>query len=186
MKKQTKIKNCNLLAFVTMLLLTSCHTYYKAIQVNTNTPIGEAATIDSLKQSERYFILRNGSESFSMKKTALSDDKKTINCTLDPVADNHQLYLSDGQNGKKKYKKNNPMQSSVLGEVHFYIQPDSAAVSGPFKVQLSQIQKIEVIEKDKKRTTISYSIGAFCITLGAVLLPYIIVATAYLISGGGS
>ncbi len=173
-------------AFVTMLMLTSCHTYYKASQVNTGNTTAEAATIDSLKHSERYFILRNGSESFSMKKTTLNDDKKTISCILNPVANNHQLYLSNGQNGKRKYKKNNPMQSSVLDEVHFYIKPDSVAVQGMYNLQLSQIQKIEVIEKDKKRTTISYGIGAFCITLGAVLLPYIVVATAYLISGGGS
>ena len=182
MKKQTKIKNCNLLVFVTMLLLTSCHTYYKAIQVNTNTPIGEAATIDSLKQSERYFILRNGSESFFMKKTTLSDDKKTINCILDPVADNHQLYLANGQNGKKKYKKNNPMQLPVLDEVHFYIQPDSVAVPGMYNLQLSQIQKIEVIEKDKKRTTTSYILGTIGITLGALALPILIYMAAYLIS----
>ena len=74
------------------------------------------------------------------------------------------------------------MQLPVLDEVHFYIQPDSVAVPGMYNLQLSQIQKIEVIEKDKKRTTTSYILGTIGITLGALALPILIYIAAYLIS----
>lgn len=169
-----KINNHLFVAFVTVLLLTSCHTYYKASQVQKNNPTSEAATIDSLRLSERYFILRNGSESFYMKNPTLSADQKTMDCILDTVPFYHQMYLANGPNGKMKYKKYTTMGDMLLNEVHFHITPDNTATAGPYKLQLDQIQKIEVIEKDSKRTTNSYVIGAFCYTLGAIALVTII------------
>ena len=75
-----------------------------------------------------------------------------------------------------KYEANSTMGTMLLNEVHFQIPPDSTAVIGPYTLQLDKIQRIEVIEKDKKRTTNSYVIGAFCYTLGAIALTAIIVA----------
>ena len=80
-----KLNNQLFVAFATMLLLTSCHTYCKASQVQKNNPASEAATIDSLRLSERYFILRNGSESFYMKNPTLSADQKAMDCILDSI-----------------------------------------------------------------------------------------------------
>lgn len=161
------------IAFVTMLSFTSCNTYYKASQVHTNTSSGQATAIDSLRLSERYFILRSGSDAYYMKNPKLSADQKTMDCTLDTVPFYHQVYLADVHNGKKKYH-NNALELMVLNEVHFHISRDKTAVPGPYKLQLDQIQKIEVIEKDTKRTTNSYVIGAIGFTLGAILVVGII------------
>ena len=174
MSNLAKTKIYHMLVFVTILLLTSCHTYYKATQVQKNNPSGEAATIDSLRLSKRYFILRSGSESFYMKNPTVGADQKSLNCILDKVSHYHQPCLSNDQSGKMKYNNNNPMESSVLNEVHFYLPPDSSQVSGPYKVQLIQIQKIEVIEKDKKRTANSYVIGGICYAIGVIFLFWII------------
>lgn len=160
---------------VTMLLLTACHNYYKVSPVYMGASNGSATTIDSLRLSERYFILRSGSHAYYMKNPTLSADQKTMDCTLDTIPFYHQVYLADGENGKKKYH-NNPLELMVLNEVHFHIQPDKAAVPGPYKLQLDQIQKIEVIEKDKTRTTDSYVIGAIGYTIGAIAVVGIIIA----------
>ena len=169
-----KLHNQFFAAFVTILLLTSCHTYYKASQVQKNNPVSEVATIDSLRLSERYFILRTGSESFYMKNPALSADQKAIDCILDSVPFYHQIYLTNGVKGKMKYEANSTMGTMLLNEVHFQIQPDSTAVIGPYVLPLDKIQRIEVIEKDKKRTANSFVFGTLGVILGVVAVLFII------------
>lgn len=170
MTPQVKINNRLLATFVIMLMLASCHNYYKVNQL----PTSKAATIDSLMHSERHFILHNGSASFHMKNVVLSAGQKTMACILGTVSFYHQMYLANGPNGKMKYKKNDPVQSAVLNEVHVHIPLYYPAVAGPYKIQLSQIKNIEVIEKDKKRTADSYIIGAIFYTIGVIFLFWII------------
>ncbi len=164
------------IAFAAILLLNACHNYYKASPIPIDILTERAATVDSLRLTERYFILRNGSESFYMKNAILNADQKTMDCILDTLPFYHHLHLVNGRNGKMKYRKDNNMDLQVLNEVHFYIQPDNAAAPGHYKLQLDKIQKIEVIEKDKKRTTNSYVIGALGYTIGALAIVTIIIA----------
>ena len=63
----------------------------------------------------------------------------------------------------------------VLSEVHMYITNDTLLSKGSYTLSLDQIQKIEVIEKDKKRTTNSYVIGALGFTIGAIAVAGIII-----------
>ena len=65
---------------------------------------------------------------------------------------------------------------SVLNEVHMYIANDTLINKGSYTLSLDQIQKIEVIEKDKKRTTNSYVLGAIGATVGTIVLAAVIVA----------
>lgn len=167
--------SCNLQLFFAILILqiilNSCHNYYKAVQ----TRAGNSA-IDSLKLQNRFFVLRNGGQSYYMNNIGLSADQKTLNCTLDVLPANHQFHLVKGRKGKMMYKKSNPEDLMVLNEVHFFIQPDNSVAMGKYKLQLDKVEKIEVIEKDRARTTSSYVIGAIGYTLGAVAVVGIIVA----------
>src|SRR5690606_4115334 len=66
----------------------------------------------------------------------------------------------------------------LLNEVHFFTAYDSNAVAGKYTLNLDKIQKIEIIEHDKKKTTNSYVIGAIGYTLGAMaVVSAIILAT---------
>ncbi len=169
-----KLNSQLFVAFITMLLLTSCQTYYKASQVKTGNVAKDAVTIDSLRLSERYFILRSGGESFCIKDPKLVADRKTMDCILDTVPFYHQLYLENGENGKMKYDKNTAPGMMVLTEVHFHIEHDNTAVIGPYALQLDKIQKIEVIEQDKKRTSNSFVIGTLGVTLGILTVLVIV------------
>src|ERR1043165_5172692 len=101
-----------------LLSLAACHNFYMARQLNT----GNAATksIDSLKMLNRYFILRSGQQAFYMKDMSLSKDRKTLTATLDTLPPEHQLYLTNGRNGKMQYKKYKPEDQFVFSEVHLY------------------------------------------------------------------
>ena len=164
------------IGLIVTVIIISCHNYYKATATRSSSASEKAAVTDSLSHTNRYFVLRNGSQSYYMKNIVLSEDKKTLNCILDTLPGNHQLYLVNGRKGKHQYRKSDLEDLAVLNEVHFYIQPDNSTGFGNYTLQLDKVQKIEIIEHDKKRTTNSYVIGAIGITVGAILLAGIIVA----------
>jgi hypothetical protein len=151
------------------VLFSQCHNYYKAVPTNS-------AAVDSLKAKGRYFVLRNGSSAFVMNNVVLSSDRKSVSCNLENLPADHQLHLTKGLKGKMKYKKNEPDNFSVLNEVHFYIQHDNTAAPGEYTLALDKVEKIEIIEKDKGRTTGSYIIGAVGYTFAGLAVAAIIIA----------
>lgn len=156
-----------------LAMQTACHNYYRV----SKTPVTAATTdIEKLKLQNRYFILRCGNTAWFMSGISLSADQKTLQCTLDSLPPEHKLHLSGGRRGKLGYKKDKP-ENGVLNEVHFYIPTDKTAMPGTgYTLSLDKVQKIEVLEKDKGRTTGSYVIGAIGYTVGAFLVAGIIIA----------
>ncbi len=142
-----------------MVLLTGCNHYYKATQLQSPGNIHKAEAIDSLKNEKRYFILRNGDRAFFMRNASISKDKQVIVSLLQNPGVDHRLHLINGRNGKLRYKTKIPHDRHVLNEVHFYITPDAKTIAGPNSLDLNSIQKIEIIEKDKKRTRESAGVG---------------------------
>lgn len=165
-----KLKNYHGWVFILAIffVFAGCNRYYKA--VTTNVKANPDKSVDSLKNQNRYFILRTPSQAYFMRNIILSEDRKKITCMLDDIPIEHQDYLYKGK-GNLRYK-----DPFVLNEVHMYIGNDSALSKGSYTLSLDQIQKIEVIEKDKKRTTSSYVIGALGYTIGAIAVVAIIIA----------
>jgi hypothetical protein len=159
-------------------IFSACNNYYKATRPATVSNIEKVTSIDSLKNENRYFILRNGSEEFYMKNIQISADQRSVTCYLDTLGSNHQLHLVKGRGGNFRYRDNSPIDRQVLNEVHFYITIDSSAKTGQYTLAMDKIQKIEILEKDKKRTTNSYVIGGLGVALGTLaLVTAIIIAT---------
>ena len=157
---------------IIMLLIVAsfagCHRYYKALTRNiTDNP---SQSLDSLKKDNRYFVLRTPDRAWHLRNVVLSEDRNTINGTLDTLPAEHQLDLDKGK-GRMRYN-----EAYVLSEVHLYIDNDSLLNMGSCTLALNRIQKIEVIEKDRKRTTNSYVIGALGYTAGAFVVAGIIIA----------
>ncbi|MEO6868218.1 MAG: hypothetical protein ABI168_01155, partial [Ginsengibacter sp.] len=168
MKQQLKIFHRMIIILVSFILVTGCHRYYKSITRNiTDHP---DQSLDSLKKDNRYFVLRTPEKAWHIRNILLSEDRKTIKGMLEKLPVVHQIHLDKGK-GKMKYK-----EEYVLSEVHLYIDNDSLLKEGDFTLALNRIQKVEVIEKDKKRTTNSYVIGAVGYTVGAFAVAVIIIA----------
>ncbi|MGG9964341.1 hypothetical protein [Ferruginibacter sp. SUN106] len=168
--------SCLLAALISIGLFAACHNYYKAVPTPATNSNEKAATVDSLKLQSRYFVLRNGSLSYLMNNIVISEDKKSLTCNLQTLPENHQLHLVKGRRGKMQYNKSNTNDLTVLNEVHFYIASNEATATGNYTLQLDKVEKIEVIEKDKKRTTSSYVIGALGYTAGGLAIAFIIAA----------
>lgn len=153
-----------------LAISAGCHNYYMV-----TTKKKDPAVIDSLHTANRDFILRNGNKAYYMKMGAMSEDRKTVQVSLDSLSFIHEVYIKNGPKQNLKYRK--PAQEGVLNEVHFYIPYDSSIqIPSSYTLSLDKVQKIEVIEKDKKRTTNSYVIGTIGYTLGAMAVAIIIIA----------
>lgn len=166
-----------LISILCCTTLSACLNFYKAVTVKPSPEQTLMHKIDSLKLQQRYFILRNGYDAYCIKNIQLSADKQTFTCRLDTLSDRHMLHLNNGLKGLQRYKKHSE-DEAVLNEVHLFIQPDSTVTVGSFAFAPRQVQKIEVIQKDKKRTTNSYVVGAVGFTIAsAALITAFILAT---------
>lgn len=159
-------------------LCTSCHNYYKELNVDPTHGNSAMQTLDSLKFEKRYFILRNGNKSYYMKDLQINTEHTTLSCMLDSLPYWHQLLRPNKLASKHQYRKNDPFSESILNEVHLYVPGDSTITQGKYSLTLNQVYRIEVIQKDTKRTTNSYVLGAFGYTIAtAALITAIVLAT---------
>lgn len=158
-----------LIAILIAGAFSSCSNYYRVIAAPEPT---KPTSYNNFQNSMKYYVLRNGSEAFAMKNISISTDRKNLECTLESLPQEHQVYIKNGSTGKLKYKKAGYEQAdeaAVLNEVHIYITPGLTTGPGTFSLALANIQKIELIEKDKTKTRNSHAMGVG-IGIGATLL----------------
>ena len=179
MKKINLSRLTILITIALQFLLIGCSNYYKAVSTPLKNNVQKAAKLDSLKQANRTFILRNGSNAFYVSSPVADAVQNKMECTLDTLFNFNKLHLTKGRGGKMRYKKNNPADLSVLNEVHIYIGTDDKIVLGKNNFALDKIQKIEVIEKDKRRTTGSYLLGGIGIAAGIIVIAAAIFASTF-------
>lgn len=159
-----------LIPVLILIGLSSCNNYYKAI---TASDPSKAASFNDFRDTKKYYILRNGADAFAMKNISISSDKINLQCTLEALPAEHKLHLTNGGGGKLKYKKPNYTdedETAVLNEVHIYLVPGSKIETGPFTLALENIQKAEIIEKDKEKTRKSHVMGTVIGVSAAVVL----------------
>jgi len=164
--KLLHIHSC-IIAFVILLSLQSCMNYYKISKAPENTSTPEK-TIETNVNRQRYFILRNGDSAYHMDNVKNFND--SLICSLETLPTEHRLHLKNGRSGNMRFKKYKP-EAVVLTEVHIYEIPDNNAKQGiDYTLMYNKIQKIEVLEKNKSRTTRSYIIGGIVIAAPFVFM----------------
>lgn len=169
-----KLANSGKYMLLALLLLIglSCR-YYKPVLAKTGNT-RETENVITSNSPEKYFILRQGANSYALKNIQVDKVKLTLNGTLSVVDSNHFLYL---KSSSKKYKYKNEARENILNEVHIYVKNTTLIdATKTLELPLDQVEKIEVIEHDKGRTTTSYILGGIGIGLGAVIVAGVIVA----------
>jgi hypothetical protein len=160
-----------LIPMLILISFSSCSNYYKAI--TAPQPV-KAASFNDFQDNKKYYILRNGGEAFVMKNISISSDGKNVQCTLEELPFDHKLYVTNGTGGKMKYTTKNYSsedETGVLNEVHIYVTPGSKTQTGAYTLALENIQKAEIIEKDKVKTRRSHTVG----TVVAIAVPVLVV-----------
>jgi hypothetical protein len=147
------------------LMSVGCN-YYKPIPKSVSaSPETKASQLDSLNQ--KTFIVHSNRGIFLMRNMNINKEEKEIAATLHAVPPNHMTYINDIDR-KFKYNKSAP---DVLQEVHLYADLDpSAEVGTEVVIPISEISKIELIERDKGRSDGNTVLVVFGITIGTLAL----------------
>ena len=152
-----------------LILQTSCFRHYYKI---AKPPVdANLEFVSTLKNDNRYFILRSGLAAWHMANVVVSKDEKTIRCQLEDLSPEHQLHLRGGQHGNKQYRPGLHTRV-VLTEVHFFVPQDLSARNGFYSIPVVAIQRIEVINKDGDRTLASFVGGTLAVAGSFVALIY--------------
>ena len=98
-----------------------------------------------------------------MQDISINDDNKTLKTTLEKLSADQQMYVYKDRNGKMMYRKNDDDDLKVFNEAHIFITPDTTITLGDYSLQINDIKKIELIKKNKAKTTTSHIVGGIVI-----------------------
>jgi hypothetical protein len=170
-----KLSNSSKYILLAILLFIglSCR-YYKPVLSKTGNA-GETGNFISTNAVEKYFIIRQGANSYNLKDIVVDNSNLTLSGKLEPVDIDQLLYIKAE---RKKYQYRGSNGEKVLNEVHIYLKKEAALIDATkvLVLPLDQVEKIEVIEQDKARTTTSYILGGIGIGLGVAMVAGVIVA----------
>ncbi len=173
---ETKKIYALLLAFGLLPAIISCSRFYRI-----NVPKSEkwnvnAEGLSKLDSAGRVFILRSGNRAFVMDVKSISEDQSTLETILSSADPFHMHHVLNSGTKFRRYRQTKPEQQTVLNEVHLYVSPDTSIRDGHYVLNIKDVQKMEVLEKDKNRTTVSYIVGGTAIVVGSVAVVTAIVA----------
>lgn len=159
---------------VVALLAFSCQRFYLPVASPSATAPERERAITENKSLRKYFILRHGSGDYVINEIEVDPQSQQLKGRLSPLPHEHTLYTSQ----RKGYRYNlGKGEGVVLNEVHLYMpgteRLDTTQVVG---LPLDGIQKIEVLQHDKGRTTVSYILGGIGYTIGVMAVAAVIVA----------
>jgi hypothetical protein len=156
--------------FLIICMHCSCHRYYK---VSTTKGGNKSAdTIQTLDKQSRYFILRTPAKAYRMKNITLNDQRTAITFTPDTLFAEHTRLL----NPERTHTRYKLKHAALLSEVHVYTAKDTFSKLRSYTMPLNAISKIDIIEKDRGKTTSSYILGGLAYTVGALAVAAVIIA----------
>ncbi len=171
MEKNTLNLVFGLLMAAGFIFFQGCN-YYKPIQTSTSASAeNKALQIDSLRN--KVFILHTSHGVYLLREMVTNVEQQQLTARLDVIPIEHQNYVND-LTGKYRYQTSN---QAVLYEVHLYanLEP-SVPVGSNVVIPVSQITRMELIERDKGRSSSSTIMAALGITVGSLALISAIVA----------
>lgn len=165
MEKKTLNLVFSLLVAAGFIFFQGCN-YYKPIQTSSSASSeNKTMQIDSLRN--KVFILHTAKGVYLLRDMLTNIEKKELTATLDVLPIEHQNYVNDSK-GKYRYQKDN---TAVLYEVHLYTQLEpSIPVGSNIVIPVSQVTRMELIERDNKRSSSSTVMAALGITVGSLAL----------------
>lgn len=115
----------------------------------------------------KTFIVHSARGIFMLRSMQIFPEREELYGTLSDVPDVHKMYLND-KKGRYKYTKRAP---EVLQEVHVYTKLDSSArIDMPVNIPFKDITKLEVIERDRGKSTGTTVLAVMGITIGTMAI----------------
>ena len=150
-----------LLLFTGLIAILFACNYYKP--VTKSDPGTNPKVFDSLMH--KTFIIHSERGIFMLRNMQMFPEKELLNGILTDVPEYHKMYLND-QKGKYRYYKK---ATQVLQEVHVFTKLDtSAKMEQSLNIPFKDITRLEVIERDKGKSTGVTILAAVGITIGTM------------------
>jgi hypothetical protein len=134
-----------------MIFLSGCYNYYNVKSYNDISV--QQRRIDSLKNENKYFILRTPTSALALKNLKINKKDSTISFAPGILPEEHKLHLVKRKKNEMRFKKDNP-EGVVLNEVHLFTSsPVPFKINEILQLPLNSIYQVDVIQKDKFKTT---------------------------------
>jgi hypothetical protein len=152
-----------------ILIINSCNFYKPVSKPLTGKTSDKISMVDSL--ANRTFILHSKEGVYLLEDLSIDVEGETINGILAEVPTQNQLYIQANQakGNKYSYKAAEPY---VLREVHLYTGIDFSMVSSDFgdkvAIPINLLDKLEVIERDKAKSTSNTIFTVLGVTAGTL------------------
>ncbi len=172
--KDHLINRLSMLILVLSLLFIAACNYYKPIPISPSLS-SSAKTKEIGSQSQRTFIVRSNQGNFLLKNVNVRLDKEDMTGILESIPEDHQAYIKDEKLTYSYDSKTKP----VLQELHIYapLEP-TAKIGSMVTIPISSISRMEIIERDKKRSTTNTILLAVGVTAGTAAVIGIISASS--------
>jgi hypothetical protein len=140
------------------LMLCSCSRYYSVHTEAPSTPELKNKILDSLNRQNKYFLVHADSTVYGVNDMSVDSATLTIKGIATNVPEDHSLYLHPHRHfiwgPQRVYYR---VESGIVNEVHVYTH--HAVKDSSFNIPVKNIQKIEMIACDKKKTNTVNAIG---------------------------
>ncbi|MFD2202007.1 hypothetical protein [Shivajiella indica] len=120
--------------------------------------------------SQKTFIIRSNQGDFLLKNANVILEKEVLVGVLEAVPKDHQVYIKDDK-GRYSYDSKT---KSVLQEIDIYTPLDpTSTIGSSVSIPISDISKMELIEKDQSKSTTNTLLLAAGVTLGVATIVYV-------------
>ena len=154
---------------LSLFFVGACN-YYRPIMTSPSMSTS-AKTKEIAAMGEKTFIIRSNQGDYLLKNVQVRLEEEDIVGVLDAVPEDHQVYIKD-EKGRYFYDSKT---KSVLQEIHIYTPLEATANIGSMVfIPISSISKMEMIEKDKSKSTTNTLLLAGGVTLGVAAVLYVI------------
>ena len=146
-------------------LITGCNNYYRTQGKDVNPD-----NVTRLAES-KVFFLHQGSLVWRLQNPRLNGE--VLEGLKEEIPDTLARYKTPVSGTSPRYKLRD--KSLVMNLVHVYINEYQLGTGKQVGIPLSAIQRIDLVEKDKNKTTLSHVVGGVGIAVGALAVLGIIV-----------
>jgi hypothetical protein len=156
------------------LFFVGACTYYKPI-TKSSSMSSSAKSNELAAMSQKTFIIRSNQGDFMLKNVQVRLEQEDLAGILDSVPEDHQVYIKD-EKGRYSYSSKT---QSVLQEIHIYTPLEANANIGSMVfIPISSISKMEMIEKDKSKSSTNTLLLAAGVTLGVAAVVSVIAVSS--------
>nr|MBI1230814.1 hypothetical protein [Cytophagales bacterium] len=173
MKKKAAFPFIMTIGLSLIILSNSCN-YYKPI-TKPVSPYSFDVIEQQKKQEYKALILQSPQRAYLLSNFSFDLKEEKVTATLAQVPRGHFTYLNN-EGRADRYRKSN---DDVLQEVHLYTDlVDLGAIGDQVEISISDITKLEVIEKNTAKST---GITVLAVSAAALSLYALIYLIAYLL-----